>query len=200
MNNLYLGTVVESSDDAIIGVDLKGIITSWNKGAERIYGYHETEIVGKPATLIVPVDRRNETLGMLEKIERGERIENYETARVTKDGNRIDISLTVSPIRTIEGAIVGASAIGRDITGRKRMVEELRRSETRYRLLFEHMLDGCAHCEMLYDETGHGKDFVYREVNDAFGRLTGLGDVTGKRVSEVVPGILEKHPGFWLFN
>ena len=194
MNNLYLGTIVESSDDAIISVDLKGIITSWNKGAERIYGYHETEIIGKPATLIIPVDRRNETRGILERIERGERIEHYETARVTKDGNRIDISLTVSPIRTIEGAIVGASAIGRDITGQKRMVEELKRSETRYRFLFDHMLDGCAHCEMLYDETGHGKDFVYREVNDAFGRLTGLGDVTGKRVSEVVPGILEKHP------
>jgi two-component system cell cycle sensor histidine kinase/response regulator CckA len=137
-----LAAIVESSEDAIIGKDLDGIITSWNKGAERIYGYSAKEVVGKPVTILTPADRADETPPIMERLKRGERIDNYETVRVTKSGERINISLTFSPIRDDNGEIVGASAVGRDITERKRSEERLKVSETRYRRLFETAKDG----------------------------------------------------------
>ena len=112
-------SIVESSDDAIIGKSLDGMITSWNKGAERLFGYTAEEAIGKPVTILVPPDRHNEERMILERIERGARIEHYETVREHKDGSSILISLTVSPIKNSEGKIVGASKIARDITERK---------------------------------------------------------------------------------
>jgi len=114
-----LASIVESSDDAIISKDLDGIVVTWNKGAERIFGYTVEEMVGKPIALLVPPDRPNEEPEILARLRRGERIDHYETVRVRKDGRRIDISLTVSPIRDAEGRIVGASKIARDISDRK---------------------------------------------------------------------------------
>jgi PAS domain S-box-containing protein len=116
----WLASIVEFSEDAIVGRDMAGIITTWNKGAERLFGYTSDEVVGKPVTTLIPSDRHAEERAILERITRGTRIENYETVRKRKDGSLVDVSLTVSPVRNAEGKIVGASKIARDITGRKR--------------------------------------------------------------------------------
>lgn len=115
-----LAAIVESSDDAIISKDLNGIITSWNKGAERIFGYTEEETIGKPVTILIPADRQDEGPAILARIRMGERVDHYETVRQKKDGTLIDISLTVSPVKDAGGRIIGASKIARDITERKR--------------------------------------------------------------------------------
>ena len=116
----FLAAIVESADDAIVSKDLNGIITSWNKGAERLFGYTAEETLGKPVTMLIPPDRLDEEVQILERIKRGERTEHFETVRQRKDGSLVEISLTASPIRTSEGDIIGASKIARDITERKR--------------------------------------------------------------------------------
>lgn len=121
-----MAAIVESSDDAIIGKSLEGIIRSWNTGAQRIFGYTAAEAIGKPITLIIPPERLEEEQRILATIRRGERIEHYETIRVTKSRRRLDISLTVSPVRDHSGTIIGASKIARDITDRKRADRLLR--------------------------------------------------------------------------
>src|SRR5262245_24137426 len=114
-----LAAIVDSSDDAIIGHTLEGTITSWNRGAERIYGYSPVEAIDQPLTLLVPPDLSYDLPHLLERLQRGERIDHYETQRLHKDGTRLDVSLTISPIRDSAGRIVGASKIARDITARK---------------------------------------------------------------------------------
>jgi PAS domain S-box-containing protein len=121
-----LAAIVESSNDAIIGKTLGGVITSWNKAAERIYGYTSAEAVGQPISMLVPPEHPDEIPEILERLRRGERIDHFETVRVSKDGRRLDISLTISPIRDSGGEIIGASAIARDITEHKRAEEEIR--------------------------------------------------------------------------
>lgn len=116
--------IVESSDDAILSKDLNGVIQSWNRGAERIFGYTAEEVIGKPVTILMPPDRRDEGSAILERIKRGERIEHFETVRRCKDGSLLDISLTISPITDVRGCIVGASKIARDISDRKRAEEQ----------------------------------------------------------------------------
>lgn len=116
----FLGALVESADEAIIGKDLDGIVTSWNPGAEKLYGYTAEEMIGKPIVLLIPADHPDEEPRILERIRNGERIQHYETKRVRKDGAVIDVALTVSPIRDSLGQIIGASKISRDITDRKR--------------------------------------------------------------------------------
>jgi len=136
--NLQLAAIVNSSDDAIIGKTLDGIITSWNRGAEKIYGYTEAEVVGKPITVLMPAGHENEMPLLVERIRRGEQVEHYETLRQRKDGTLINVSLTVSPVKNIEGETVGASVVARDITLRKRADETLQKSEQKYRELVEH--------------------------------------------------------------
>jgi PAS domain S-box-containing protein len=114
-----LAAIVDSSDDAIIGKTLEGVITSWNAGAERIFGYTAAEMIGRPIHRLVPTDRRYEVAEILDAIRRGEGVEHHETERIRKDGTRIHVSLTVSPIRDASGAVVGASKIARDVTDRK---------------------------------------------------------------------------------
>lgn len=130
-----LAAVVESSDDAIIGKTLDGVITTWNHGAEKVFGYPVSEAVGKPMQMLVPPERANEEADILARVERGESVEHFETVRVRKDGKGIDVSVTISPIRDSSGAIVGVSKVARDISERKRAeqrladkVEELARS------------------------------------------------------------------------
>jgi PAS domain S-box-containing protein len=112
--------IVESSDDAIVGKDLDGIITSWNRGAERIFGYLTEEVVGKPITILIPPDCQKEEQAIMQRIRRGQRVESFETVRQCKHGSLIDVALTVSPVRNAKGKIIGASKIARDITERKR--------------------------------------------------------------------------------
>jgi len=120
--------VVESSDDGIISKDLNGVITSWNAGAQRIFGYTEAEVIGQPITIIIPPELHGEERQVLQRLRAGERIEHYETVRLTKLGKRVDVSLTISPMKDSTGRIVGASKIARDITERKRADEELRKA------------------------------------------------------------------------
>ena len=121
-----LAAIVEFSEDAIVSKDLNGVITSWNSGAHRLFGYTAQEAIGQPVTMLIPVDHLDEGPAILARIARGEPIEHYETARRRKDGALIDISLTVSPIRNEQGQIIGASKVARDISERKRAEEELR--------------------------------------------------------------------------
>jgi PAS domain S-box-containing protein len=118
-----LAAIIEYSEDAIASKDLNGIITSWNKSAERLFGYKAEEIIGKPVTLIIPPELHDDEPRILEKIRGGERIEHFQTVRVHKNGQRIDVSLTVSPIRDEKGNIVGAAKIVRDITRQKKLEE-----------------------------------------------------------------------------
>jgi PAS domain S-box-containing protein len=116
----WLASIVEFGNDAIISKDLDGIITSWNKGAERLFGYSAEEAIGRPVTILIPSETKEEEYAILRNIRRGDRVKPYETVRRRKDGSLIDISLTVSPVRDDEGKIIGASRIARDITERKR--------------------------------------------------------------------------------
>jgi PAS domain S-box-containing protein len=133
-----LAAIVKSSQDAIISKTLDSIIRTWNAGAERIFGYTAEEVVGKSITLIIPPERLDEEDLILGQIARGEPIEHFETIRVAKDGRRLHISLTVSPVRDAEGRIIGASKIARDVTERKQAAEALQASELRFRTLTAH--------------------------------------------------------------
>jgi PAS domain S-box-containing protein len=115
----HLASIVESSDDAIISKDFNGIITSWNKGAQQIFGYTAEEVIGKPVTILMPPDRYDEEREIIGRIRQGQRVDHYETIRQGKDGTLLNVSLTVSPMRNAEGRIIGASKIARNITERK---------------------------------------------------------------------------------
>jgi PAS domain S-box-containing protein len=126
LESAHLAAIVVSSDDAIISKTIEGRITSWNAGARRIFGYEASEIIGQPILRLIPPELHHEEWDILARLQRGERIEHYETVRVAKDGRRIDISLTVSPLRDRSGKVVGASKVARDVTDRKR-AEKLQR-------------------------------------------------------------------------
>lgn len=117
----HLAAVVESSDDAIITKTLQGIITTWNAGAQKIFGYTANEVIGKPVTILMPPDRVDEEPGILARLRNGQKIDHYETVRMRKDGTLLDISLSVSPMRDSTGRVIGAAKIARDITARKRI-------------------------------------------------------------------------------
>jgi PAS domain S-box-containing protein len=132
-----LAAIVESSEDAIAGLELDGIVSSWNRAAERLYGYRAEEIIGQPIALIIPPDRHGEETRILERLRQGEHSDPYEAVRVTRDGRRLDVLVTLSPVRDPAGRMVGASKIIHDITARKQAEEALRESEQRLRLALE---------------------------------------------------------------
>jgi PAS domain S-box-containing protein len=160
-----LASIVNSSDDAIISKTVDGIITSWNRAAEQIYGYSAAEIVGKQITTLLHADRPDEMEVILEKIRAGQRVEHYETVRVRKDGRAISVSLTVSPILDDGGRMVGVSSIARDITERKRADEQLRAASEYARSLIEASLDP------LVTISPEGK---ITDVNEATIKVTGV--------------------------
>src|SRR3954470_2397803 len=128
---LRLAAIVESSDDAIVSKDLNGIITSWNRGAEELFGYSAEEAIGQSITIVIPTDRLPEEDMVLSRIRAGQRVEHFDTVRRRKDGPLVDTSLTISPIRDASGTIVGASKIARNITERKRIEGELHEVQRR---------------------------------------------------------------------
>jgi PAS domain S-box-containing protein len=132
-----LAAIVDSSDDAIISKNLDGIITSWNKGAEQVFGYTVQEAVGKHISLIIPADRHHEENEILQRLKSGERIDHFETVRQRKDGTLLDISATISPVKDSTGRTIGASKVARDISRRKQLDLALRQSEERFRRLSE---------------------------------------------------------------
>jgi PAS domain S-box-containing protein len=135
-NNL-LAAIVDSSDDAVVSKNLDGIITSWNKGAERIFGYTPEEAVGKHISLIIPSDRQDEEIDIIRRIRNGDRVDHFETVRQGKDGSLFDISVTISPVKDSAGRIIGASKVARDISQRRQSEIALRQSEERFRKLAE---------------------------------------------------------------
>src|SRR2546421_821127 len=136
-----LAAIVESSDDAIFSRTLDGLILSWNKGAEHLYGYTPQEMIGKPIHTLVPADRTQEWEEIMQRLAEGHHLEHFETVRSRKDGSLIDVSITLSPVRDASGKIIGASSIARDVTERKQMQEQLRASEKRLRALIEKSSD-----------------------------------------------------------
>jgi PAS domain S-box-containing protein len=139
MDTASLAAIVESSDDAIISKSLDGVITSWNRSAEQMFGYTPEEAIGQHITLIIPPDRHDEEKRIIERIRSGERIDHFETVRQRKGGSMLDISVTVSPVRDSAGKIIGASKVARDISARKRAQQTLRENEDRLRALADHL-------------------------------------------------------------
>jgi PAS domain S-box-containing protein len=135
IGNNWLASIVDSSDDIIVSKSLDGIITSWNKSAERVMGYTSDEAVGRHITLIIPQERHSEEFGILERIKRGERVDHFETVRRRKDGSLVDLSLTISPVKDSAGRVVGASKIARDISVTKNLERVTRENEDRLRSL-----------------------------------------------------------------
>ena len=136
----YLAAIVDSTDDAVIGKTLDGTIISWNKGAQRIYGYTPDEVVGRPISILIPADRPDELPSILSRLARGERIDHYLTKRVRKDGKVIDISVTISPVQDATGKIVGASAIARDVTAQQEEAKEALRMREEFISVAAHEL------------------------------------------------------------
>jgi PAS domain S-box-containing protein len=157
----FLAAIVESTEDAIYGEDLNGIIISWNKAAERIFGYTAEEIIGHSVSIVYPIDRRDELMDVMERIKHGQRVGLYETVRLRKDGRFIPVSVTVSPVKDSQGKVVGGSAISRDITLRKRdeaerfkLIEELTESLKQVKTL-SGLLPICASCKRIRDDQGY---------------------------------------------
>ncbi|MCG3111091.1 MAG: PAS domain S-box protein [Candidatus Manganitrophus sp. SB1] len=180
--------IVESSEDAIIGKTLDGIITSWNSGAEKIFGYSSEEVLDQPISILFPPERLNEFQEIQDRIAQGEPVTHSETVRVRKDGKRIDVSMTVSPIRDNAGKVVGISSIKRDITGRKEMEKALRESEARKGAILESSLD----CIITIDHEGKIVEFNPAAEN-TFGYCRA--DVIGKEMAELIipPALRERH-------
>lgn len=186
-----LAAIVEGSEDAIVGKALDGTITNWNAGAERIYGYAPKEAIGQPVSMLVPDDRREELDRIMERLRRGEKVAPFETVRLRKDGRKIVVAVTVSPIHDAQGRIIGMSAIARDITDRKRGDQLVRRSEARFRQLF----DVAADATFLIDHRG-----TILDANPAGAALLGgrdPGALRGINLGEVLPTReLEKARGY----
>jgi len=159
-----LAAIVDSSADAIISKSLEGVITSWNKGAEQMFGYTAKEAVGRHISLIIPPDRRGEEAMILERVKRGHHIEHFETVRFRKDGTPLDVAVAVSPVRDSAGQVIGASKMARDIGERRQAEEALRQAEEKYRSIFEDAVVA------IFQSTPGGR---YTTVNPAMAQMLG---------------------------
>ncbi|MEA3208731.1 MAG: hypothetical protein QOE70_1788 [Chthoniobacter sp.] len=183
-----LAAIVDSSSDAIVGKDLHGIVTSWNGGAEKIFGYAAGEMIGRSITLLIPPDRQDDEERIQARIRRQESVEHFETVRMRKDGTLVDVSVSVSPIKDATGRIVGASKVARDITARKRAEEALQASEALYRTLFENAPDGIVIAD---------PESYYLDANASICRMLGFprGELIGLHASDIVVPAEIEHIG-----
>ena len=174
-----LAAIVSSSDDAIISKTLQGVITSWNVGAERLFGYTPDEAIGQPMTLIIPHERQDEEIEILRRIRAGRRVEHFETVRVTKDGREVHVSLTISPVHDAQGRVIGASKVGRDISFQKRATAETQAAQQLLRLIVDNVPALISYID---------RDYRYQLNNQAYESWFGESyqDIAGKLVSEVV--------------
>jgi len=189
---LLLAAIVDSSEDAILSKGLDGTITSWNAAAERMFGYAADEIVGESIHTIVPPDRREEERSILARLKKGEQIHHYETIRQKKDGQRLHVMLTVSPVRGSDHTIVGASNIIRDISERRRVERELRESR-------EEVARQLAELEAIYDTAPLGlcvvdRELRFRRINRRLAQINGAPPEAhiGKTVRDMSPGSLTR--------
>jgi PAS domain S-box-containing protein len=192
----WLAAIVESSDDAIIGKTLGGIITSWNAGARRIFGYEPEEVVGQPVTILIPPDRWHEEAQILKRLQNGERVDHFETTRIRKDGSRIAISLTISPIRDSAGAISGISKIARDVTEHRQLLarEESARAEALAERKFRVLIEDAPDAILQVDSEGKIL-LANRTVERMFGYSSE--ELLGKGVDSLVPeAVRSKHTAF----
>ena len=175
----HFSAIVDSSQDAIIGKSLDGIVTSWNPGAEHLYGYTAAEMIGQPISTLTPRDRSDEVEALLARLKDGGRVEQYDTIRRRKNGTLVDVSLTLSPIRNDEGKIIGASAIAHEITNRKRAAESIRASEERLSTIIENA------AEIIYTLSLDG---VFTFVSPAWPRTLGhnLSEVEGQNFAPFI--------------
>ena len=185
--NLQLAAIVRSSDDAIIGKTLDGIITSWNRGAEKIYGYKEDEIIGKSITLLIPAGQTNDLPLIADRIRRGEQVEHYETLRQRKDGRIINVAITVSPVKNIAGETIGASVVARDITKGKQAELALSDNEK----FLSSVIDNIPHMIFVKD----AKDLRFLKFNKAGEELLGYApkDLVGKNDYDLFPKEVADH-------
>ena len=175
-----LAAIVESSEDAIIAKDLGGTILAWNASAEVMYGYTSAEMIGRSIAVIVPPDCPKELQDITDRIRQGERVQHFETTRIAKGGRRVEVSLSVSPIKDASGAIVGASTIARDITVKNSRIRQLADSEERLRSVVEAAVDGI----IVIDDRG-----LIEAFNPGAERLFGYtaAEVSGKNVNMLMP-------------
>ncbi len=175
-----LASIVDSSDDAVISKNLDGIITSWNRGAEHIYGYRAEEVIGKNISILIPPDRAEELPRIMGKIRRGERVEHFESVRIAKDKRRLSVSVTISPVRDAGGRTVGASTIARDLTAIERARQAAQESESRAHAFFQ----SSAQAIFIVDSAG-----IIVMANPATEKVFGyaLGELIGKPVEVLVP-------------
>ena len=194
-----LAAIVDSSDDAIISKNLDGIITSWNKSAERVFGFTAKEAIGKHITLIIPPDRLDEEARILARLRTGDRVDHFQTVRMRKDGTLLDLSLTISPVLDSDGRVVGASKVARDISAQKRTAEALRESEERFRKLSE-TLDAEVRARtreleelswQLFRAQDEERRHIARELHDSAGQTLTVLDLSlaqlVSRVAQVSP-------------
>ena len=188
VSQAFLAAIVASSEDAIVGKNLDGIITSWNPAAERLYGYTAEEAIGRPISILIPPSRPTELPSIMDRLRRGERIHHFETTRVRKDGSLLDVSLSLSPIRDARGRIVGAAGIGHEITDRRKAERERDDLLTRERAAREQLnaiLGGVADGVLVQREDG-----VYVYANDAAARMAGFS--TAEAYLHAEPGELAR--------
>lgn len=181
----HLAAIVESSDDAIISKDLNGIITSWNAGAQQLYGYTAEEVVGRPVSMLAPEERKNEIPAIMDRLRRGERVNHYKTVRQAKDGRRLNISLTISPIRDSHGGLVGASVIARDLTASQqteRTLARIRAEAEQRRRLYETIISSTPDLVYAFD-----LNYRFTYANAALLAMWGRGwdDAIGKNLLEI---------------
>jgi two-component system sensor kinase FixL len=185
-----LAAIAESSDDAIVGKNLSGIVTSWNQGAEAMFGYVADEMIGQPIIRIIPPDRIDEEISILDRIRRGERLVHFQTERLCKDGRLVPVTLTISPIYDDQGGIIGVSKIARDLTEAQRLHNDLQNREALVRSILETVPDAL----VVIDSGG-----LVQSFSAAATRLFGYSaaEVMGRNISVLMPSpYREEHDGY----
>jgi PAS domain S-box-containing protein len=191
----FPASIVGSPEDSVVSVDFNIAVTGWNEGAERLYGYPASEVIGKPLTLLTLSRDLKELLNNIKSVRDGDAVKVYETERVHKDGRHINLLVTLSPVKDDSGQIIGVSFVARDITRNKTAVEKLSASEDRYRTLFNSIDQGFCIIEMLFDENEKAIDYRFIEVNPVFEKMTGVpnNEALGEKTArQLIPNLEDK--------